>query len=274
MILGKYIKTVQHAMNTKLGFDLGTSQLRMWQQPQGVSLKYPHVVAIDKRQNKVVAVGGEAEEMFGRVPESIEIVYPFEQGVMNRYNVSEGLYRHLFQQTFGKFFFFKPIVMVNVASDATAVERQAVSEAFFGAGARQVYLIESPLAAAIGSGVPVAESNGNIIVLLGAGMCEIAVISLGTIVFSKSIRVGGMDLDREIQRELKKKYGVAVSLNTVQKLKHQLIDLRQPQSTATSVLKVKDLVSGYPKEIPVQAKVLVPALERPIKEITAGRVGC
>jgi rod shape-determining protein MreB len=265
--LNSQFKKAQSLFDASLGLDLGTSFLRVTQ-GNGRIQHFPHVLAVDKQQNKVVAFGEEALEMEGKVPEHIAILHPFERGVMAMFSVSKSLYQYLFHRFLGKFFLFKPLIMASVASDATPIERQAVSEALFAAGARQVYLIDAPLAAAIGAGIPVAQSNGNIVVQIGAGMTEIAVISLGSIVMIKSIRIGGADFDKAIAHEIRKNYGVSVSLDTAQYIKEHLLDLRRSQQKKTIQVKVKDLVTGYPKEIMVEADKVLSSLEKPLKSIT------
>lgn len=261
------IKKLQLLFDTSLGLDLGTSFLRV-SKGSGRIQSFPHVLAVDRNQQKVVAFGQEALEMEGKVPEHIVILRPFVRGVIALFSVSKSLYQYLFHRFLGKFFLFKPLIMASVASDATPIERSAVSEALFAAGARQVYLIDSPLAAAIGAGIPVAESNGNIVVQIGAGMTEIAVISLGSIVMIKSIRVGGADFDRAIAHEIRKNYGVSISLDTAKYIKENLLDLRRSQQRKTIQIKVKDLVTGYPKEIVVEADKVLSSLEKPLKLIT------
>lgn len=268
MILSKYTSQVNAMFNTSLGFDLGTSFFRVFQPGKGVVAEHPHVVAIDKSAQKVVGIGQEAQDLIGKVTGNITVMSPFDRGVMSAYSVSEGLYRHLFHQILGKFFLLKPLVMSSVASDATPVERQAISEAMFAAGARQVYLIDSPLASAIGAGVPVAESSGNIVVYMGGGITEVAVISLGSIVKLKSVRVGGNDLDRAVQSMIRKKYAVAISLDTAREIKERFLDLRRSQAKHTFEIKAKDLSTGYPKEVLVSATEVLPALEKPLKVIT------
>ncbi|MEO8581657.1 MAG: rod shape-determining protein [Patescibacteria group bacterium] len=261
------IKQVQRLFDTSLGLDLGTSFLRVWQS-SGVIQSFPHILAVDRNQQKVIAFGQEAKEMVGKVPEHIAILQPFQRGVISLFTVSKSLYQYLFHRFLGKFFLFKPLIMASVASDATPIERQAVSEALFAAGARQVYLIDSPLAAAIGAGIPVAQSNGNIVVHIGAGMTEIAVISLGSIVMMKSIRMGGNDFDRVIAHQIRKNYGVSISLDTAQYIKENLLDLRRSQLKKTIQIKAKDLVTGHPKELLVEADKVLSSLEKPLKSIT------
>lgn len=260
---------LRQLFDLSLGFDLGSTFFRVWEPKTQRIQSYPHVIAVDKRQQKVVGIGNDAQEMLGKVPDHIAIVHPFDRGVMNSFSMSKGLFQHIFHQILGKFFLFKPLVMASVASDATPIERQAISEALFVAGARQVYLIDSPLAAAIGAGIPVAESNGNIVVHMGGGITEIVVISLGSIVMIKSIRVGGEDLDKAIQHQLRKTYFASISLETAQMIKEQLLDLRRSQLKRSLVVKAKDLVTGQPKEITIESSYILSALEKPLRKITA-----
>lgn len=261
------IKKVQSLFDASLGLDLGTAFLRI-SQGNGRIQNFPHVLAVDRNKQKVIAFGQEAQEMEGKVPEHILIMHPFERGVISLFSVSKSLYQYLFHRFLGKFFLFKPLIMASVASDATPIERQAISGALFAAGARQVYLIDSPLAAAIGAGIPVAQSNGNIVVQIGAGITEIAVISLGSIVMIKSIRIGGADFDKAIAHEIRKTYGVSISVDTAQYIKENLLDLRRSQQKKTIQIKVKDLVTGYPKEIVVEADRVLSSLENPLRSIT------
>ncbi len=262
-----HLHRFRRLFDAKLGLDLGTMNLRVYKEG-GVIHSFTHTLAIDRNQRKVVAFGQEALEMLGKVPDHIEILRPFDRGVIALYSVSRRVYQYLFHQFLGKVFLFKPLVMASVASDATAIERSAVSEALFAAGARQVYLIDSPLAAAIGALIPVAQSNGNIVVVIGAGMTEIAVISLGSIVAVKSIRVGGDDFDRMIVHAIRKQYGVLMSQESAKALKEQFLDLRRSGSKKLIAVKVKDLVSGHPKEVSIESEVVLAALEKPLKSIT------
>lgn len=255
-------------VNTAIGIDLGTLNYRVWRPGNGITVNQPHVIAVDRANRKVVAMGHEASEMFGRVPESIEVIHPFEQGVISSVSLSESFYRNLFHEQLGKFFLLKPVVMVSVASDATPVEREALTHALFSAGARQVYLIDAPLAAAIGAGVPIAQSSGNIIVHVGAGITEIGVISLGSIMALRSIRTGGENLDQSIKSTMLTEYSLDISRTVSRQLKEQLVDLRQSNRSAKMLVKGKDVVSGYPKEVEVDATKLIISLAIPLKELT------
>ena len=182
-------------LKTRLGIDLGTANSLVWLSGEGIVLNEPTVVAVSVRDKKVLAVGHEAKEMLGRTPESIVATRPMRDGVIADYVVTEAMLRFFVQKVMGKRFLFKPEVMICVPAGCTQVERRAVLNASHSAGARAAYLIDEPLAAAIGANIPIAEASGNMILDIGGGAAEAAVISLGGVVETKSVRVGGNRID-------------------------------------------------------------------------------
>src|SRR3989338_7152524 len=207
------------SLGTKIGIDLGTANSVVYVQGKGIVLKEPTVVAVSVEDNRAVAVGSEAKEMLGRTPESIVASRPMRDGVIADYVVTEAMLRYFIQKVSGKSFFFKPEVMICVPAGCTQVEKRAVEEATYSAGAREVYVISEPFAAALRAGVSVGEASGNMIVDMGGGSAEAAVISLGGVVVSKSLRVSGNALDDTITLYLKKKHGLIIGEQTAEQLK-------------------------------------------------------
>lgn len=203
----------------KIGIDLGTANSVVFVQDQGVVLEEPTVVAVTVGDNKVVAVGNEAKEMLGRTPDTIVASRPMRDGVIADYVVTEAMLRYFIQKTAGKRLFFKPEVMICVPAGCTQVEKRAVEDATYSAGAKEVFVIHEPFAAALGAGISVGEASGNMIVDMGGGSAEAAVISLGGVVVSKSIRVSGNSLDDAIATYIRKKHNLIIGDQTAEMIK-------------------------------------------------------
>jgi rod shape-determining protein MreB and related proteins len=266
-LVKKNYARLHDAFTHELAIDIGTDFIRIKKLGEPNLLEIPHVVAVEQG-NRILAIGEDAKALKGKVSKGIAIVYPFEHGVMREFSLSSNLYRQLINQVLGKFFLIKPVVMVSVPSDATKVERDAVTRAMYNAGARQVFLIVAPLAGAIGAGIPVAASNGNIVLSLGAGMTEIAVLSLGSVVFSKSLRMGSQTLDQVIAQGVKEQYGVEISLETAEQIKKELINFTAHKTHAVLKVHAKDIQTSHPREVEIQLKQVLPLLERPLKRIS------
>lgn len=224
----------------RIGIDLGTANSLVWLAGKGVVLNEPTVVAVSTEDETVVAVGNDAKEMLGRTPGSIKAMRPLRDGVIADYRITESMLRFFIDRVVGKSRLFKPEVMICVPSGVTQVERRAVLDATLSAGAKVAYLIEEPLAAAIGAKIPIAQPSGHMIIDIGGGSTEVAVISLGGIVSHRSTRIGGTKLDESITNYIKKKYGLIIGERTAESIKLTLGDALLPQELADATIKVPD----------------------------------
>ena len=253
-----------------IGIDLGTASVLVYVKGKGIVLQEPSVVAIDTSTNKVLAVGEEAQKMPGRTPGNIVAIRPLKDGVISDYDVTEKMLKHFIEKVtggVGLFRFFKPQIIVCVPSGVTEVEKRAVIDAAIQAGAREAYLIEEPMAAAIGAGLPVHEPTGNMIVDIGGGTTEVAVISLGGIVTSRSIRVGGDEIDEAIIQYVKKTYNLMIGERTAEEIKMTIGTAIEPTYNETMDIRGRDLVSGLPKTLSLKASEVQVALSEPISSI-------
>ena len=237
-----------------LAIDLGTANTLVFMKGQGVIIHEPSVVAVQRDangKNRVLAVGKDAKMMLGRTPGSISAIRPMKDGVISDFEVTEQMLRYFIQQVQKKrgLFKFRPRVVIAVPSGITQVEKRAVRESARSAGAREVYLIEEPMAAAIGAGLPISEPSGNMILDVGGGTTEVAVISLSGIVYSESSRVGGYRMDESIIQYLKQKYNILIGERTAEEIKIQLASAFPLPEAQTMEIKGRDLVSGIPKTL-------------------------
>jgi len=256
----------------KIGIDLGTANSVVYVEGKGVVLEEPTVVAVTVDDNKVVAVGNEAKEMLGRTPESIVASRPMRDGVIADYVVTEAMLRYFIQKTVGKNIFFRPEVMICVPAGCTQVERRAVEDATYAAGAREVYVIHEPFAAALGAGVPVGEASGNMIVDMGGGSAEAAVISLGGVVVSKSIRISGNALDDAITVYLRKKHGLVIGERTAEQIKLTIGRAMASEEDEIKRLKImevkgRDSIQGLPKSVKIEAHEVEEAMKPKLMQI-------
>ncbi|HEX8923232.1 MAG TPA: rod shape-determining protein [Patescibacteria group bacterium] len=247
-------------MFKKLGIDLGTSNSIVWEAGQGIVLNEPTVVAISIEDRKVLAVGNEAKKMLGKTPEYIEVIRPLEEGVIADYEVTEAMLRYFLKQVMGSNWFVGPEVMVCVPAGVTQVEQRAVMDATLSAGARKAYLIDEPLAAAIGAKIPVAESYGNMIVDIGGGAAEAAVIALGGVVTHKSVRMGGNKIDEAIIDFIKKKHNLIIGSQTAEMIKIQIGSAVKPKRPETMEVNGRDAVYGLPKNLAVDSDEIYEAI--------------
>lgn len=240
----------------KLGIDLGTANSIVWEAGVGVVLQEPTVVAIGVDDHKVLAVGTEAKKMLGKTPEYIEVIRPMEDGVVSDYEVTAAMLRYFLKQVMGPAWFFGPEVMVCVPAGVTQVEQRAVLDATLAAGARKAYLIDKPLAAAIGAKIPVSEPYGNMIVDIGGGATEAAVIAMGGVVTHKTLRTGGNKLDKAIMEGLKRGYNLMIGEQTAETVKIKIgsaIRLKRPE---TMEVNGRDSVTNLPKNIKIDSDVV------------------
>jgi rod shape-determining protein MreB and related proteins len=249
-----------------MAVDLGTANTLVYVRGRGIVLSEPSVVAIDTRTGEVHAVGVEAKRMLGRTPGSISAIRPLKDGVIADFDVTEQMLRHFIQKVHQNRF-AHPRVVVCVPSGVTGVEKRAVIEATESAGARQALLIEEPMAAAIGAGLPVSEATGNMIVDIGGGTTEVAVISLGGVVTSQSIRVGGDELDDAIIQFIKKEYSLALGERTAEEVKVALGSAWPLEEELHAEIRGRDLVTGLPKTIVTSTDEIREAIDEPVSAI-------
>lgn len=254
-------------ISKRLGIDLGTANSLVWKQGEGIVLNEPTVVAVSIRERKVLAVGHEAKEMLGRTPGTITATRPMRDGVIADYVITEAMLRYFIQKVMGRGFLFKPEVMICVPAGCTQVERRAVLDATLSAGARNAYLIDEPLAAAIGAGVPIAEASGNMILDIGGGAAEAAVISLGGVVRAKSVRIGGNKLDEAIADWTRRTYGLVIGEQTAEEIKQAIGSAVNFSKPKMKRVKGRDSVSGLPRDIDVSSEEITAALSRPLGQI-------
>jgi rod shape-determining protein MreB len=251
-----------------MAVDLGTANTLVYVRGRGIVLSEPSVVAVDSRSGEVHAVGVEAKRMLGRTPGTIRAIRPLKDGVIADFDVTEEMLRHFIQRVHQNRF-AHPRVVVCVPSGVTGVEKRAVEEACLSAGARQAYLIEEPMAAAIGAGLPVAEPTGSMVLDIGGGTSEVAVISLGGIVVSESIRVGGDEQDEGIVNYCKHEHKLLIGQQTAEEVKLEIGSAADLPEEVTTEIRGRDMVTGLPKTIMLTSGEVRGALEEPINQIVA-----
>jgi rod shape-determining protein MreB and related proteins len=250
-----------------MAVDLGTANTLVYVRGRGIVLDEPSVVAINTRTNAVLAVGSEAKQMIGRTPAHIVAVRPLKDGVIADFETTEKMLRYFIQKVHRRSFMAKPRVVVCVPSGITGVEQRAVEESTIRAGARGAFIIEEPMAAAIGTGLPVHEPTGNMVVDIGGGTTEVAVISLGGIVTSQSIRIGGDELDEAIISYVKKEYSLMLGERSAEQIKLDIGSAYPLEDEPQAEVRGRDLVSGLPKTITVTAEEVRKAIEEPVNAI-------
>ena len=250
-----------------IGIDLGTASVLVYVKGKGVVLNEPSVVAIDKNTGKLLKVGAEAQAMLGRTPGNIVAIRPLREGVISDYDMTERMLREFLRKVVGGFQLFKPRVIICVPSGITEVEERAVVDAGIQAGARRVYLIEEPVAAAIGAGIDISKPDGHMVVDIGGGTSDIAVISLSGVVESASIKVAGDQFNEAIVKYMRRKHNVLVGERTAELMKRQ-IGCVFPKEQETSIeIKGRCLVTGLPKVINVSSTEMLEAFEEPVERI-------
>lgn len=257
------------AFRMDIGIDLGTASVLVYVKGKGIVLTEPSVVAINKNTNEVLAVGEEARKMLGRTPGNIVAIRPLRDGVISDYDVTEKMLRYFIKKVTStkKFSLFGPRIMVCVPSGVTEVEKRAVYDATMQAGAKRTYLIEEPLAAAIGAGVDVAKPYGSMIVDIGGGTADVAVISLGGMVVSESIKVAGDKFDEYIVRYLRKKYNIMIGERTAEEIKVNIGTVYPRVQEVTMEVRGRNLVTGLPLTLNVTSSEMMEALEEPSQAI-------
>jgi len=257
-------------LSKKIAIDLGTANSLVYVSGKGVVLKEPTVVAVTEDDERIMAVGAEAREMLGKTPEGIIATRPLRDGVIADYLVTEALLRYFVSKVIGKSRLVKPDIMISIPAGATSVEARAVLEAAYSAGARKAYLMPEPLAAAIGAGLPVSEPSGNMIVNIGGGTTEIAIVSLYGMVVHGSIRVGGNTFDEAITQYVRRNYGLIIGPNTAEMVKMTIGAAFPLQKEKSMEVKGRDSISGFPKIINLNSTEVVSCLESSLMSIASG----
>ena len=250
-----------------IGIDLGTANTLVYVKDHGIVLREPSVVAVQQGTNKVLAVGDEAKRMLGRTPGNIVAIRPLKDGVIADFEVTEAMLRHFISKVHNRRRMVRPRVVIAVPSGITEVEKRAVKDSATHAGAREVYLIEEPMAAAIGCGLPVQDAAGNMIVDIGGGTTEVALISLSGIVFSRSVRVAGDELDEAVIHYMKRAYNLMIGERTAEEIKIRIGSAYPMEKELTMEVKGRDLVAGLPKTITITSQEVREAVMEPVSTI-------
>jgi rod shape-determining protein MreB len=253
--------------NVKIGLDLGTVNTRVLMLGKGIVLEEPTVVAVSKIDGKIMALGIEAKEMLGKTPEDIVAYRPIKNGVISDYKVAEELIKYFLNKVLGKFSMFKPLVMVSIPSSINTTERRAIVEAITNAGAKDVYVVKETVLSAVGAGVPIHEPSGRMIINVGAGITDIAIISLGGIVNSQSIKIAGDKLNQSIIELVKKKYGIVIGDKTAENIKKSIGSALEIEEEKAVLVKGRDYESGLPKEIKVLASDVIECIQKDLESI-------
>ena len=256
-----------NSMSHDMGIDLGTANTLVHVKDKGIIIREPSVVAVEKDTNEVLAIGAEAKRMIGRTPGNIVAIRPMKDGVIADYEITQSMLKYFIKEAMGPRNFVRPRILVGVPSGVTEVEKRAVIDATIEAGAREAYLIEEPMAAAIGAGLPVQEATGSMVVDIGGGTCEVAVISLGGIVVSKSVRTGGDAIDAAIVRYIRKSFNLLIGDRTAENIKIQLGTAMPLDVPEEMEIRGRDLLSGLPKNFIINANHVCEAVEEPVSII-------
>jgi rod shape-determining protein MreB len=251
----------------KLGIDLGTTNVLVFLPGKGVVLNEPSVVAVSTENNKVLAIGAEAKKMIGRTPDTIVAYRPMKDGVIADYRVTEAMLRYFMKKALHKFNIWKPTVLVSVPAGVTSTEKRAVIEAAVKAGAADAYVVKEPILAAIGAGIPIHEPSGRMVADIGGGTIDVAVISLGGIVASTSVKVAGNALDRAIIDHIKKQYNLSIGDKTAEEVKINIGSAVPVNEELVMPVKGRDLVSGLPRAVDLKTNEIVQAINRELREM-------
>ncbi len=253
----------------RIGIDLGTTNILLYIPEKGIVVNEPSVVALEVSQNKIMAIGQEAKEMLGRTPDSIIAAHPLKNGVIANFGITKSMLRYYINRLSGRIRLFRPEVMISVPAGATSTERRAVSDAATQAGAKGVYLIKEPVAAALGAGIPIASPSGNMIIDIGGGTAEVAVIALGDIIASSSVRVGGNRFDEVIASQVRKKYNLVIGEVTAESIKNKISSALPLKKELTMEVSGCNVITGLPESIIVSSQDMTVALREPLNEIIA-----
>ena len=251
----------------RIGIDLGTANVLVFVKGKGIVINEPSVVAISTRDGSIKAVGAEARDMLGRVPETIEVIRPMRNGVIADYVITEQMLKYFIGKAAGRFSLGGPEVMICIPAGVTTVEMRAVRDAALNAGARHAWLIREPLAAAIGANVPVASPSGNLILDIGGGTTEVAVIALNGIVVGNSVRIGGNKIDDEIVNYMKRKYSLMIGERTAEEIKIAIGSAVRTEDNESVPVKGRDQVSGLPRTVTISSHEVTDAIREPLQSI-------
>jgi len=253
-------------LSRQIGIDLGTTNLLIYIRGRGIVLNEPAVVAVTE-DNRIVAAGDEARQMIGRTPQSVTVVRPMRDGVIADYVRTEGMLRYFLRRVLGSFSMFKPEVMISIPAGITSVEKRAVHDAVIQAGAKRAFLIEEPIAAAIGANVPIASPHGNLIIDIGGGTTEVAVISLNDIVLHRTVRIGGMYIDDVIAAYIRRKHGLMIGDSTAEEVKQQVGSALPMEDELVMEVRGRDQLTGLPKSVPIGTNEIVEAIADPLSMV-------
>ncbi|MBA2363717.1 MAG: rod shape-determining protein [Chloroflexia bacterium] len=251
----------------RIGIDLGTANVLVFVKGKGIVINEPSVVAISTRDGSIKAVGAEARDMLGRVPETIEVIRPMRNGVIADYVITEQMLKYFIGKAAGRFSLGGPEVMICIPAGVTTVEMRAVRDAALNAGAKHAWLIREPLAAAIGANVPVASPSGNLILDIGGGTTEVAVIALNGIVVGNSVRIGGNKIDDEIVNYMKRKYSLMIGERTAEEIKIAIGSAVRTEDNESVPVKGRDQVSGLPRTVTISSHEVTDAIREPLQSI-------
>ncbi len=251
----------------KIGIDLGTANTLVYLPKKGVVVNEPTVVAVSIEDNRILAVGNQAKEMLGRAPEIITVSRPMKDGVIADYRITEAMLRYFISKVLGRWRVFRPDVMVSVPAGITSTERRAVIEATIKSGAKNAYVVKEPVLAAIGAGLPINEPIGQMIIDIGGGTSEMAVISLGGVVSCTSVRVGGDKIDQAISEYIRKKHNLAIGERTAEKIKIKIGSALPQEEESFLKIQGRDLVGGLPKTVEVKGNEITEAISEQLREI-------
>jgi rod shape-determining protein MreB and related proteins len=264
------LNSIFRCLSNDLAIDLGTANTLVYVKGEGIVCNEPSVVGVQRDSRggrRVLAIGAEAKKMLGRTPGSIVAIRPLKDGVIADFEMTENMLRHFIQKTHNRKIFVRPRIVICVPSGITAVEKRAVRESAESAGAQEVYLIEEPMAAAIGAGLPISEPSGNMIVDIGGGTTEVAVISLAGVIFSRSVRVAGDKMDEAIIQHIKRKYNLLIGERTAELIKITIGSAYPGNEIQTMEIKGRDLVAGVPKIIELTDEEIREALMEPVHQV-------
>jgi rod shape-determining protein MreB len=261
------VKSLLSMFSNDLAIDLGTANTLVYAKNKGIVVREPSIVAVNKINNHVEAVGKEAKEMLGRTPGNIVAIRPMKDGVIADFEVTEKMIKYFIEKAHGRRFLVKPRIVISVPSEITQVEKRAVKDSALRAGATEVYLIEQAMAAAIGAGLPITDPTGNMIVDIGGGTTDVAVISLAGIVYSRSVRVAGNEMDDAIIQYIKRKYNLLIGERTAEQVKIEIGSAFPLDEEMTMEIKGRDLVEGVPKTLVVSDEEIREALSETVATI-------
>lgn len=251
----------------KLGIDLGTANTLVFVPGKGVVLNEPSVVAVSENDNKILAIGNDAKEMIGRTPDNIVAYRPMKDGVIADYRVTEAMLRYFISKALGKFNLFKPEVMISVPAGVTSTERRAVIEAAIKAGAKNAYVVKEPILAAIGAGIPIHESRGYMVVDIGGGTTDVAVISLGGIVACTSVKCAGNKIDQAIADYIKKTFNLGIGDKTAEDVKIKIGAATPMEEELMMTIKGRDFIQGLPRTAQISTNEIVKAIDKELKQM-------